>query len=69
MRQHSRIHEGVGLTWRKSSHSTDGTSGNCVEVARTASAVFVRDSTDRDGGRLRVPMRCWNRFTDTVRAH
>lgn len=35
-------------TWRKSSYSAS--SGNCVEVARTASAVSVRDSKQAGPG-------------------
>ncbi|TDC80141.1 DUF397 domain-containing protein [Actinomadura sp. 7K507] len=31
-------------TWRKSSRSTQGTSGECVEVARLAQSIGVRDS-------------------------
>ncbi|MFF0526495.1 DUF397 domain-containing protein [Actinomadura nitritigenes] len=31
-------------TWRKSSRSTQGTSGECVEVARLGKAIGVRDS-------------------------
>ncbi|MFB4302267.1 DUF397 domain-containing protein [Actinomadura sp. NTSP31] len=30
-------------TWRKSSHSTEGTSAQCVEVARLDGAIGIRD--------------------------
>ena len=30
--------------WRKSSRSTQGTSGECVEIARLGKAIGVRDS-------------------------
>lgn len=30
--------------WRKSSHSTEGTSAQCVEVAKLGNAIGVRDS-------------------------
>jgi hypothetical protein len=47
--------------WRKSSYSgTNG--GNCVEVAGGAGDVAVRDSKDRDGGRLAVTAAAWRAF-------
>jgi hypothetical protein len=51
--------------WRKSSHSGDN-GGECVEVA-TASAVLVRDTTDRNGTVLAFPCDAWRVFTDTVK--
>jgi hypothetical protein len=52
--------------WRKSSYS--GTSGNnCVEVAKSAGAVMVRDTTNLAGAVLSVPADTWKRFTDTLR--
>ncbi|CAJ64974.1 MULTISPECIES: DUF397 domain-containing protein [Frankia] len=36
-----------GAEWRKSSHSATQT--NCVEIARVADVVAVRDSKDPDG--------------------
>jgi hypothetical protein len=53
-----------GATWRKSACS--GTNGNCVEVARTADGVAVRDTADRVGGMLRVPAAEWHRFTASL---
>jgi hypothetical protein len=38
--------------WRKSSRSTEGTSGQCVEVARLSGAVGMRDSKQPDAGHL-----------------
>ncbi|GAA0594467.1 hypothetical protein GCM10009546_65850 [Actinomadura livida] len=38
--------------WRKSSRSAEGTSGQCVEVARFPQAVAVRDSKNPDGPKL-----------------
>jgi hypothetical protein len=38
--------------WRKSSRSSDGTSSQCVEVARLADAVGIRDSKSPDAGHL-----------------
>ncbi|MBE1535614.1 DUF397 domain-containing protein [Actinomadura algeriensis] len=41
--------------WRKSSRSSDGTSGQCVEVARLDSAIGLRDSKTPDDGHLALP--------------
>lgn len=65
MRQHHLAHDSAGLRWLTSSRCS--ANNDCVEIARTESAVFVRDSTDREGGRLRVPLSCWSRFTEAVR--
>lgn len=47
-------------TWRKSSHS--GQESDCVEV-RLAPTVGVRDTKDREGGRLDVAPAAWVAFT------
>jgi len=52
--------------WRKSTYS-DATGGQCVEVADTASAVLVRDSTDRDGGTLTFTARAWQAFAVSMK--
>jgi Domain of unknown function (DUF397) len=52
--------------WRKSSYSgTNG--GDCVEAADMGGRVLVRDTTDRGGVVLRVPLDAWCRFTGTLR--
>jgi hypothetical protein len=51
--------------WRKSSHS-GGNGGDCVEVADTARAVMVRDTTDRDGGTLAFTAGAWTAFLTTL---
>ncbi|GAA1788533.1 DUF397 domain-containing protein [Actinomadura chokoriensis] len=38
--------------WRKSSQSSDGTSGQCVEVARLDDAIGLRDSKAPSSGHL-----------------
>ncbi|SPT60106.1 DUF397 domain-containing protein [Actinomadura madurae] len=38
--------------WRKSSRSTEGTSSQCVEVARLAKAIGMRDSKHPEDGHL-----------------
>ncbi|MWA04723.1 DUF397 domain-containing protein [Actinomadura sp. LD22] len=43
--------EGLALRWRKSSRS-DGTGGECVELAVTSDALLVRDSKDPEGPQL-----------------
>ncbi|WP_225849072.1 DUF397 domain-containing protein [Streptomyces sp. HPF1205] len=50
------------LTWCKSSYSGSG-GGNCVEVAATPDAIYVRDSkTAGDGPTLRVGPAAWAAF-------
>lgn len=55
----------MNSNWRKSSYSSN-TGGNCVEVA-TASAVLIRDTTDRDGSVLSVTGTAWMAFLATLR--
>jgi Domain of unknown function (DUF397) len=50
----------LGLTWRKASHSL--TNGECVEVARAAGWVAVRDSKRPEGAVLGYPARAWQTF-------
>lgn len=52
-------------TWRTSSYS--GTNGNCVEVGGMASAVWVRDTKDRNGAGLSVPAEAWATFTASLK--
>ncbi|OEV02734.1 DUF397 domain-containing protein [Streptomyces oceani] len=47
--------------WRKSSHSSD-TGGSCVETARLASAVAVRDSKRPDSPHLTVSAPAFTAF-------
>ena len=51
--------------WRKSSYS-DGNGGQCVEVA-SAEVVAVRDTTDREGAVLSIPVHAWRTFTATIK--
>ncbi|KAB2383635.1 DUF397 domain-containing protein [Actinomadura montaniterrae] len=41
-------------TWRKSSYSGQGGTGECIEVARLPEAIGIRDSRDSGGGHLRL---------------
>jgi hypothetical protein len=52
------------IVWHTSSYSYG--SGNCVEVAPAPDAVLVRDSKDRDGPALAVPVIAWRAFLSTV---
>ena len=54
------------LTWRKSTRS--GAAGHCVEIASTASAVYVRDSKDVAGPVLEFGTRGWAEFIAGIRA-
>ncbi|RSM39825.1 DUF397 domain-containing protein [Amycolatopsis balhimycina DSM 5908] len=51
--------------WRKSSYSTNDS--NCVEVATsTAGTVGIRDTKDREGGHLAVPVSAWAAFLNSA---
>lgn len=49
------------LAWFKSSYS-DGSGGDCVEVAATPHAVHIRDSKDTARPGLAVTPRSWSAF-------
>lgn len=57
----------IGPEWFKSSYS-GGEGDNCVEVAVTSRAVHVRDSKDREGGRLSVTPAAWADFVAFAKA-
>jgi hypothetical protein len=46
--------------WRKSTYS-DANGGDCVEVASTE-VILIRDTANRGGAVLYVPLRDWQRF-------
>ncbi|MFI0240954.1 DUF397 domain-containing protein [Streptomyces sp. NPDC016845] len=50
------------LEWRKSSYSSDGNEGDCVEVALAPGAVHVRDSKRTRGLQLSVGGSAWAEF-------
>ncbi|SDG98520.1 protein of unknown function [Lentzea fradiae] len=50
--------------WRKSSRSNNGGNGNCVEVALTGSAAFVRDSKNPE---QIVAVPGWGDFLEAVK--
>ncbi|WP_327273503.1 DUF397 domain-containing protein [Streptomyces sp. NBC_01224] len=50
------------LAWFKSSYSSDGNEGDCVEVAAAPGAVLVRDSKNAQGARLAFASDAWAGF-------
>jgi hypothetical protein len=54
------------MDWRKSSYSADSGS-NCAEAASAAGSVLVRDTQDRDGATLSIPVGAWRAFTATIK--
>jgi hypothetical protein len=53
--------------WRKSTRS-GGNGGNCVEVAKLAGTIGVRDSKDVDAAVLAFEPTSWSAFVASVRA-
>jgi hypothetical protein len=54
------------LNWRKPERSISN--GACVEVGSGGRTVFVRDTTDRDGGVLAYSADAWAAFMADVRS-
>lgn len=52
-------------TWRRSTRS--GQTGNCVEVADLGVGIGVRDTKDREGGRLVVSTSEWTSFVASLK--
>lgn len=56
------------LRWRKSTHSSGDTQGECVEVGFGAGApVGVRDTKAREAGKIDVPGESWRALLAAVR--
>jgi hypothetical protein len=55
------------VMWRTSSYS-NGSGGNCVQVASRGHAIAVRDSKDRHGPTLTVTPGAWAEFTKRLKA-
>ncbi|WP_335934500.1 DUF397 domain-containing protein [Streptomyces sp. PTD5-9] len=51
-----------GLEWFKSSYSSNGNEGDCVEVATAPDSVHVRDSKNVPGPQLAVGGDAWAGF-------
>ncbi|MGW1226284.1 DUF397 domain-containing protein [Streptomyces sp. NPDC001515] len=57
------------LAWFKSSYSSNGNEGDCVEVAAAPGAVHVRDSKDVPGPRLAFGETAWAGFVSYAAGH
>ena len=53
--------------WRKSSRSTQGTSEQCVEVARLPHAISIRDSKAPDAGRITLTIHTFATLLDLAK--
>lgn len=51
-----------GFTWRKSSYSSTGDSGSCVEVGAGSQFVGIRDTKNRALGQLTIAPNTWRAF-------
>ena len=61
------MNSGIVSGWRVATYT--GGQGNCVEVGRSATAVAVRDTKDReDGPVLRFDPSVWQTFTQRLKA-
>lgn len=54
------------MDWRKSTYSS-ANGGDCLEAAGDHGGVLVRDSTDRDGGKLAFSVSVWQEFIESQR--
>ena len=57
----------VDPCWRKSSYSGNGGEA-CIEVSSAAVGVLVRDTTNRAGTVLTVPVTAWRTLLTGIRA-
>lgn len=58
--------DGAELHWRKSSYSSNGSEGDCVEVAHTPGTTHIRDSKNTHGPRLTVSGPAWAHFLEEL---
>jgi hypothetical protein len=58
--------ERMSHDWRKSSYSGNG-GANCVEAASGQGGVLVRDTVQREGFTLDIPVGAWAAFLGTLR--
>lgn len=61
-----REHDEPRAVWRKSSYS-NGSGGDCVEVATLPRGIGIRDSKDPSGPALTFSVAEWEAFTAGVR--
>ncbi|MBA2808310.1 DUF397 domain-containing protein [Streptomyces sp. KM273126] len=50
------------LHWFKSSYSSSGEAGDCVEIANTPTTIHIRDSKNTEGPRLAFAPGVWADF-------
>jgi len=50
------------LHWFKSSYSSSGESGDCVEIATTPDIIHIRDSKNTQAPRLALAPTAWSDF-------
>lgn len=60
---------GSELAWFKSSYSSNGNEGDCVEVAVTPDSVLVRDSKNAQAARLTFGEAAWAGFVPYAAKH
>ncbi|XRQ10306.1 DUF397 domain-containing protein [Actinomadura welshii] len=53
--------------WRKSTHSTEGTSAQCVEVAPLDGVIGVRDSRRPGDGHITLTPEAFNAFVQEIK--
>lgn len=58
-----------GLVWFKSSYSSDGNEGDCVEVAVVPGVMHVRDSKNLAGPQLTFGEAAWAGFVPYAAKH
>ncbi|MER5629722.1 DUF397 domain-containing protein [Streptomyces nitrosporeus] len=59
MTRRTSVQGASGLAWFKSSYSSNGNEGDCVEVATSPGAVHIRDSKHVSGPALAVTPAAW----------
>jgi hypothetical protein len=52
--------------WRKSAHSSNG-GANCVEVGQSKQEILIRDTKNRNGTVLKVPVKKWAEFLANIK--
>ncbi|WP_030168847.1 DUF397 domain-containing protein [Spirillospora albida] len=55
------------VAWKKSSHSGAGGTGECIELARFADAIGIRDSKAPHTGHLALPLDAFAALVDAVK--
>ncbi|MGW1191229.1 DUF397 domain-containing protein [Streptomyces sp. NPDC002559] len=62
MTRRTSVQDVSDSAWFKSSYSSDGNEGDCVEIAASPGTVHVRDSKDVQGPRLAFGPDAWAGF-------